>query len=76
MSAPRKSGPAHAAHESHGRAFWLVPLIIALVLALVTGIGFWRWSQNQWYIGVSDGAVTIFQGVEVDTPVDPSPSGG
>ena len=67
--APRKSGPAHAAHESHGRAFWLVPLIIALVLALVTGIGFWRWSQNQWYIGVSDGAVTIFQGVEVDTPV-------
>ena len=69
--APRKSGPAHAAHESHGRAFWLVPLIIALVLALVAGIGFWRWSQNQWYIGVSDGAVTIFQGVEVDTPVIP-----
>ena len=46
----------HAAHEPHGRAFWLVPLIIAVVLALVAGVGFWRWSQNQWYIGVHDGA--------------------
>jgi protein phosphatase len=62
-------GPSHAGEDVHGRLLWLVPLVVLLVVGLVAAFGFWRWSQNQWYIGESNGAVAIFQGVEVDTPV-------
>ena len=35
------------------------------MLALLAVLGFGRlWWQNQWYVGVSDGQVTIFQGIE------------
>jgi protein phosphatase len=37
--------------------------VTVLALAAVVGIGR-LWWQNQWYVGVSDSQVTIFQGIE------------
>jgi protein phosphatase len=37
--------------------------VTVLVLLAVLGIGR-LWWQNQWYVGVSDSQVTIFQGIE------------
>jgi protein phosphatase len=28
----------------------------------------WSWSQKQYYVGVQDGVVTIFRGVQADIP--------
>jgi serine/threonine protein phosphatase PrpC len=61
------SGPAHATDA--GRPLWIVPVALLIVLGLVAAGGFWRWSQNQWYVGVSAGVVAVYQGVEVDTPI-------
>jgi PPM family protein phosphatase len=62
--------PAHAAEEHRrGRPLWIAPVALLILLGLVAAIGFWRWSQNQWYVGVSDGVVVVYQGVEVDTPL-------
>jgi serine/threonine protein phosphatase PrpC len=61
--------PAHAGEDAHGRLLWLVPLVLLVVVGLVAAFGFWQWSQDQWYVGVSDGVVVVYQGVEVDTPI-------
>jgi protein phosphatase len=63
------SGPSHAGEDVHGRLLWLVPLVVLLVVGLVGAFGFWRWSQDQWYVGVSDGVVVVYRGLEVETPV-------
>jgi protein phosphatase len=43
---------------------WIVltAAAVALVLALVTAISLW-WISNQWYVGVYDGRVAVYQGV-------------
>jgi PPM family protein phosphatase len=64
-----RPGPAHAANEHRGRPLWIAPVTLLIVLGLVAAIGFWRWSQNQWYVGVSGGVVAVYQGVEVNTPL-------
>jgi protein phosphatase len=40
-------------------------LVVALVLVLVGGlaIGAYAWWSRQWYVGVHDGQVAVFQGV-------------
>jgi protein phosphatase len=43
--------------------------VVLLVVGLVGAFGFWRWSQDQWYVGVSDGVVVVYRGLEVETPV-------
>jgi PPM family protein phosphatase len=44
------------------RRGWLV--LAACVVALVAiGVGAWAWTQTQYYVGVSEGQVAIFQGL-------------
>ncbi|WP_022881878.1 Stp1/IreP family PP2C-type Ser/Thr phosphatase [Gryllotalpicola ginsengisoli] len=48
------------------RAFWLgFAIIAALALAAIVVIGY-RWTQTRYYIGVSEGDVAIYQGVQQD----------
>ncbi|WP_203567789.1 PP2C family protein-serine/threonine phosphatase [Aestuariimicrobium ganziense] len=44
-----------------------VPVLLALVLALVTGsslYGGWAWAKTQYYVGENDGHVAIYNGIE------------
>ncbi len=53
------------------RFVWLRRLLVA---AIVIGIGWvaaaaaWSWSQGQYYVGESDGVVTIYRGLNADLP--------
>ncbi len=53
------------------RFVWLRRLLVA---AIVIGIGWialaaaWSWSQEQYYVGESDGVVTIYRGLNADLP--------
>lgn len=46
-------------------------LVTTVVLGMVwiAGAAAWSWSQQQYYVGVADGYVTIFRGVDADLPV-------
>ena len=53
------------------RFFWTKRLLIgAVVLGLgwVAAVAAWGWSQQQFYIGSSDGAVTIYRGMDYSLP--------
>jgi len=41
----------------------LLVLAAAVVLLVAVGLGGWAWTQTQYYVGVADGQVAIFQGV-------------
>jgi len=41
----------------------LLVLAAAVVLLVAVGVGGWAWTQTQYYVGVADGQVAIFQGV-------------
>jgi len=47
----------------------LLVTIMVLGLAWIAGAAAWSWSQQQYYVGESDGQVTIFRGVNADLPV-------
>ncbi len=53
--------------ESTGGRRRLWPWLVALLLVVVLGAGVaaWRWSQDQWYVGVDNGNVAIFSGLDV-----------
>jgi protein phosphatase len=65
----RNDSPAHASDDRHGRLFWVAPVAVLVILGLAATLGFWRWSQHQWYVGISGGVVVVYQGVDVNTPV-------
>jgi len=53
------------ARPGRRRRPWLVLLVTLVVLAGV-GYGLWRaygWTQEQYYVGVADGEVAVFQGI-------------
>ncbi len=52
-------------YEPVQRRSWLLPAfvtLLALLLAVVSGLGY-MWTQTQYYVGVNEGKVTIFNGV-------------
>lgn len=67
-SAPKDDGDADEEpddEDSPRRRRWVLWTTIALVLGLIAGaavIGY-RWTQNQYYIGVNDSRVAIFRGI-------------
>ena len=63
-------GPELAEERGPGRAGrWLRRIAALGVVALVLGAlgyGGWAWTQQQYYIGASDGRVTIYRGIPSD----------
>ncbi|MBD8058303.1 Stp1/IreP family PP2C-type Ser/Thr phosphatase [Cellulomonas sp. JH27-2] len=49
--------------EQPRRRRGLLVLAAAVVLLVAVGVGGWAWTQTQYYVGVADGQVAIFQGV-------------
>ena len=47
----------------------LLVTIMVLGVIWIAGAAAWSWSQQQFYVGESDGQVTIFRGVNADLPV-------
>ncbi len=53
------------------RMAWLRRLLVAAVLVGIVWIAAsaaWAWSQRQYYVGESEGVVTIYRGVNADLP--------
>jgi serine/threonine-protein kinase len=49
----------------HGRGRWPIvtsALVLLVLLLAAGGIGFWRYNQDQYYVGTQDGFVAIFRG--------------
>ncbi|MBW3088720.1 protein phosphatase 2C domain-containing protein [Bifidobacterium sp. 82T24] len=59
---------AQQKRRRHSRSRNVVISIIVIMLLVLGGVGFgaWRWSQQQYYLGESEGAVAIYQGVPTD----------
>lgn len=52
--------------EETGRGRWAWTLVSLVVLLAIVGTGAffgYRWTQTQYYVGLADGKVTIFQGI-------------
>ena len=52
--------------EETGRGRWSWTLVSLVVLLAIVGTGAffgYRWTQTQYYVGLADGKVTIFQGI-------------
>lgn len=59
------------APRARGRFGWLRRLAVlgvSLVLLWLAGSWAYSWTQTQYFVGSSDGRVTIFKGVEADLP--------
>ncbi|WEV69444.1 protein phosphatase 2C domain-containing protein [Bifidobacterium sp. ESL0775] len=52
--------------RNRGRIAVIVAFVVALAAVLGVGFGAYRWSQTKYYIGTSDGAVAIYQGVNTN----------
>ena len=61
---PLSAGATGLSPRSRRIVRWALASAIGLVLLLasIAGLGAWWWS-NQWYVGVQDGRVAVFQGV-------------
>ena len=62
---------ARYAPQAPRRFTWvrrILVIAIAVGLLWVAGAAGWTWSQQQYYVGVHEGRVTIFRGVEADLP--------
>ncbi len=46
------------------RLTWLIGIGIVVLAALVAALLGYRWTQDQYYVGESDGRVAVFQGVQ------------
>ncbi|MET4226086.1 PP2C family protein-serine/threonine phosphatase [Oerskovia enterophila] len=44
---------------------WIAPVVTVAILAVVGAVGLYgyRWTQQQYYVGVSDGQVAVFRGI-------------
>ncbi len=63
---PEHSEALRYAPRAPRRFTWLRRLLVAAILAGVLWAGCaaaWAWSQRQFYVGVHDGTVTIFRGI-------------
>ena len=47
-------------------AAWLVAALLIVTAAIGVSAGVYSWTQAQHYVGVAEGKVTIFQGVQRD----------
>ena len=59
--------PAQLARERrHRRVRWIAGPVVLLLLLLAGGFGGWRWSQQQYFVGVDGDRVSVFQGLTQD----------
>jgi len=47
----------------------LLVCVIGIGIAWIGGAAAWSWTQDQYYVGESDGRVTIFRGVNAEVPL-------
>jgi protein phosphatase len=48
------------------RIMWLVGLVLVVLGLVVGGIGAYQWTQTRYFVGVQNGTVTIYQGIQQD----------
>jgi PPM family protein phosphatase len=46
------------------RVTWLIAVALVIAAAVVAGILGYQWTQTRYYVGVSDGRVAIYQGIQ------------
>lgn len=59
------------AHRDAPRRRWLRPLAaLVVILGILAGLGYggYKYTQTQYYVGVSDSHVVIYRGVDLDLP--------
>lgn len=69
---PVDTEAARYAPQAPRRFGWLRRLLAAAVvlgLLWIAGAFAWSWSQRQFYVGVQDGRVAIFRGLNADVPL-------
>jgi protein phosphatase len=62
---------ARYAPRPPARFVWVKRLLVASIVVGILWVGLaaaWSWSQAQYYVGESDGAVTIYRGLNADLP--------
>ena len=60
---PEDEGDPAAPRRRRRRWPWLVALLV--VIGLIGSAFAWRWSQDQWYVGVDNGVVAVYSGVDL-----------
>ncbi len=71
VSDPIDPEAARYAPRPPHRLTWLRRLLVAAVLVgliWIVGSAAWAWSQRQYYVGDSQGVVTIYRGVDAELP--------
>ena len=58
-------GPGRRPGRSR-RVRWVVGTLVTLAIVFAAGAGAYRWSQQQYYVGIDDGFVAVFQGIPQD----------
>ncbi|HTY72698.1 MAG TPA: PP2C family serine/threonine-protein phosphatase [Actinomycetes bacterium] len=66
---PGRTTGAHAGDLTRSRWVWLATLGVVVVMAVGGIVVFWHWTQKQWFVGITDGVVTVSRGIDVDLPV-------
>ncbi|MFT4123047.1 MAG: protein phosphatase 2C domain-containing protein [Microbacteriaceae bacterium] len=46
------------------RTWWIVWITVIVLVLVALAAGAYSWTQTRWYVGVSDGYVAIYQGVQ------------
>jgi protein phosphatase len=67
VSAPREDGADPAATRRRRRRGLVAAVVVVLLAAVAGGLwGAYRWSQQQYYVGESDGEVVVMRGIPQD----------
>lgn len=53
-------------HRLHVRIAWIVSLVAVLALLIGGGAGYYAWSQTNYYLGINNGYVAVYQGVSTN----------
>ena len=57
------TGGTGSKRPDRGTRFALAIGVVAVIMLILGALGAWAWTRTQFYVGVSDGYVTVFQGI-------------